>query len=126
MNNIARNILSILFGTLTGFCLGAVLIYVSAMAITNDTGIIKTIFFLLIGVFIPAFCSGMVCGYISSNKLYLNLLATSISLLLILLINNDFKDFEISIQGLAVPVMITTFVFIGGEVGILFKKRFDR
>jgi len=123
MNNTVRNILSVVAGVITGFCIGAVLIYATVMSISKDDGIGGTLLFLFIGVFIPTFCSGAVCGYIATGKPYLNLLATSISLILLLLINNDFKNFTINIEAVVGALLATVFVFIGGELGMMLRKR---
>ncbi len=123
MNNTARNILSILAAILTGFCLGAVLIYICAMSITEKDGVAGILLFLIVGFFIPAFFSGVICGYIANEKQYLNLSLTSISLILILLINNDFKGIVINIELLLSTVLAITFVFLGGEFGMVLKKK---
>jgi hypothetical protein len=126
LNNTTKNILSVVAGTLTGFCLGAVLIYVCNMSITEKWGIAGFLLGLVIGFLIPAFFSGAVCGYIANNKPYLNLFVTSLLLILVLLINNDFKGFVINIQTLASAALGITFVFIGGEYGMFLKKKSAR
>ncbi len=77
MGNTTRNILSIAAAVATSFCLGAVLIYICAMTISNEDKIGGILFFLSIGIFIPTFSGGFICGYISNQKDNSNILISS-------------------------------------------------
>lgn len=122
-NETGRDVLSVGAGIATGFCLGVALIYLCAMMLNSGEGVAAMLLFLSIGIFIPTFSAGLVCGYISNRKDNILTLITSFILIFILSLNNDFKFNLPAYRVLILFSLIIVFTYLGGIVGKKIKGK---
>ena len=122
-NDSLRNILSVFLGVATSFFLGIVLIFLSGMLVGYEDRIAAMMLLLIIGIFIPTFTGGFVCGYISNRKD--NILAVIISFILIFILslNNDFKFTVSAYKVSGVFILTVLFTYLGGIAGKSMKKK---
>lgn len=113
-------------GVITSFLLGAPLIYITAMIASDLNEIAGIVFVAVIGIFIPAFSGGLVCGYLSPKKDYTNILTTSLILLFILALNNDFKSDGSNYRIWLLICFVIFSTFIGGSIGFKIKKKLPK
>lgn len=122
-NETIKNVLSVGAGVATSFCLGVVLIYLCAMMINNDESLAGMLLFLSIGIFFPAFSGGLVCGYISDRKDNALFLITSLILVFIISLNNDFRFGIPAYRVLLLFFLIIIFAYSGGLIGRKLKRK---
>lgn len=120
---VISNFLSVAAGVLTSFFLGAVLLYLSSYFLINSSGLIPSLLFITIGIFIPCFSGGLVCGYLSTRKDYTYIFITSLISIFLVGLNNDFKFKVATHKILLLFALIVAFTLIGGAVGYKLKNQ---
>jgi len=125
-NDPLRNILSVFLGVATSFFLGIVLIFLSGMLVGYEDRIAAMMLFLIIGIFIPTFTGGFVCGYISNRKDNILPVIISFILIFILSLNNDFKFTVPAYKISGVFILTVLFTYLGGIAGKNMKKKISR
>ncbi len=111
------------WGVATSFFLGIVLIFLSGMLVGYDDRIAAMMLFLIIGIFIPTFTGGFVCGYISNRKDNILPVIISFILIFILSLNNDFKFTVHAYKVSGVFILTVLFTYLGGIAGKSMKKK---